>query len=59
MATAEKKTWAKLVPKLDKVRTEHMIKNRYKSLTTKLMQERKMTEKQAAAHILKNLQKKE
>lgn len=35
-----------------------MIKNRYKSLTTKVMQERNLREAEAAAFVLKNLQRK-
>ena len=40
---------------MNETRTEHMIKNRYKSLTTKVMAERGVGEDEAGKIILANL----
>lgn len=47
--------WASIIPELGGTRTEHMIKNRYKSLINKILHEQKMTEGEAVLELLKNL----
>lgn len=47
--------WAKIAIELGKTRTEHMIKNRYKSQVSKIVNERNVGEKEAADIMLKEL----
>lgn len=47
-----KKQWARIIPLLRNARTEHMIKNRFKALLNKAMQEKNMTEDEAIDVIL-------
>lgn len=44
---------------LDYTRTEHMIKNRFKSITTKVMLEKGISEEEAVGAIIRNLQRKQ
>ena len=52
------KKWSKLVPVLNQTRTEHMIKNRYNSLITKLRGgSRKEREEQVIQKVIKHIKK--
>lgn len=50
--------WAKIVPLLNHSRTEHMIKNRYKSLISKAVQEKNISESEATSLIIEDLKAK-
>ena len=47
--------WAYIAGQLNRTRTEHMIKNRYKSLVGKIVNERKVEEKEAVTIILEQI----
>lgn len=48
-------SWARIIPLLKSKRTEHMIKNRYKSITNKIMHEFNVEEKEVPGIYLKKL----
>lgn len=51
------KRWCKLVPILNEVRTEHMIKNRFNSLISKIKYHKKEREEQMVLKIVNQLKK--
>ena len=52
------KKWSKLVPVLNNTRTEHMVKNRYNSLITKLRgNNKKEKEEQVIQKVIKHVKK--
>lgn len=52
------KKWSKIREVLGKTRTEHMVKNRYRSVTSRYMREHDVPEKQVIYLILRDLGKK-